>query len=170
MLREKVAEFQKKVAVFPKKTAKFLEKPVDFFSKSCGRSESSAQRMPTFVHLAGVPHGVRRFDRERLRAQQAVGAVVDQDFARTHRPFAGIIAQHGHPQLGGCGGKGLLRQKSLVAAARSLVDLGRQYAFFERDQGDVIWERTQQDARPPTANRKASAPADKIANPRFASA
>ena len=143
---------------------------MDFFSKSHERSESSAQRMPTFVHLAGVPHGVRRFDRERLPAQQAVGAVVDQDFARAHRPFERIIAQHCHPQLIGSGGKGLFRQKSLVTAARSLVDLGRQFVFFERDQGDVILERTQQAARPPTANRKASTPADKIANPRFASA
>ena len=98
---------------------------MDFFSKSRGRSESSAQRMPTFVHLAGVPHGIRRFDRERLRAQQAVGAVVDQDFSRAHCPFVGMIAQNRHPQLVGRGGKGLLRQKSLVTAARSLVDLGQ---------------------------------------------
>ena len=93
-----------------------------------------AQRMPTFVDFAGVPYGVGRFDRERLRAQQAVGAIVDQDFARTHRAFERIIAQHRHPQLGGCGGKGLLRQKSLVATAQ-LGLIGRQLAGVGKQQG-----------------------------------
>ena len=136
VLREKAARFQKKVAVFLKKTATFLEKAVDFLRNRRARLGGKAQRMPTFVDFAGVPYGIGRFDRERLRAQQAVGAVVDQDFARTHRAFERIIAQNGHPQLSGCGGKGLLRQKSLVATAQ-LGLIGRQLAGVGKKQGHV---------------------------------
>jgi len=132
--REKAAEFLKKVAVFPKKTATFSKKAVDFLRNRRTRLGRKAQRVPTFVDFAGVPYGVGRFDRERLRAQQAVGAIVDQDFARTHRAFERIIAQNGHPQLGGGGGKGLLRQKSLVATAQ-LGLIGRQLAGVGKKQG-----------------------------------
>ena len=115
-------------------TATFSEKAVDFLRNRRARLGRKAQRMPTFVDFAGVPYGIGRFDRERLRAQQAVGAIVDQDFARTRRAFERIIAQNGHPQLGGGGGKGLLRQKSLVATAQ-LGLIGRQLAGVGKKQG-----------------------------------